>query len=261
MFLGSRYLTFLDKTSSSAWIHSSSNLKPDSPDIRASFVLCVDEQTDYHCRRDSIVLARSRPIVVSWRKIVRGRRFVLLDRDGTLIRERHYLARVEDVELLPATARGLRLLNHVGLGLAVLTNQSGLSRGYFDETTLTAIHTRLTRQLAKEGVSLAGIYVCPHAPGDGCGCRKPQPGLALRAAAELQFDPATSFVIGDKPCDIELGRRLGATTFLVRTGYGSLAEQEGLRADYIVDDLLAAARIILERVKEERIGERLALSG
>jgi len=175
---------------------------------------------------------------------------VLLDRDGTLISERHYLARVEDVELLPATARGLRLLSHVGLGLAVLTNQSGLSRGYFDQTALDAVHDRLRQLLASEGVSLAGIYVCPHAPGDGCDCRKPEPGLAHRAAAELNFDPADAFVIGDKRCDIELGRRLGATTFLVRTGYGSLAEQEGLRADYIVDDLLAAAHIILETMKE-----------
>ncbi|HTU90641.1 MAG TPA: HAD family hydrolase [Gemmataceae bacterium] len=177
------------------------------------------------------------------------RRFVLLDRDGTLIAERHYLSRVEDVELLPAAARGLRLLNQAGLELAVLTNQSGLGRGYFDWAALNAIHEHLTRLLAGEGVSLAGIYVCPHTPDDGCDCRKPQPGLAQLAAAELHFDPAASFVIGDKPCDIELGRRLGAVTFLVRTGYGASWEREGLRADYIVDDVLAAAHIILERMK------------
>ena len=186
---------------------------------------------------------------------------MFLDRDGTLIEERHYLARAEGVTLLPATARGLRLLNDAGLGLAVLTNQSGLSRGYFDAPALNAIHERLRRLLAVEGVRLAGIYVCPHAPGDGCGCRKPKTGLALRAASELKFDPATSFMIGDKPCDIELGRRLGATTFLVRTGYGSRAEREGLRADYIVDDLLAAAHIILESMKGGTPGERPAGSG
>lgn len=177
---------------------------------------------------------------------------MLLDRDGTLIEERHYLARVEDVALLPATGRGLRLLHDAGLGLAVITNQSGLRRGYFDQTALDAIHARLTQLLANEGVSLAGIYVCPHAPADECDCRKPQTGLAYRAAAELQFDPASSLVIGDKPCDIELGRRLNATTFLVRTGYGALAEQEGLRADYIVDDLEEAAHIILELINETK---------
>lgn len=173
------------------------------------------------------------------------RRYVLLDRDGTLIVERNYLSRVEEVELLPASAQGLRSMNDAGLGLAVLTNQSGLARGYFDWDALNAIHARMAQFLANEGVSLSGIFVCPHAPGDGCDCRKPLPGLARRAAAELHFDPADSFVIGDKPCDIELGRCLGATTFLVRTGYGASWEREGLRANYVVDDLLAAAHIIL----------------
>ncbi len=182
---------------------------------------------------------------------VRMRRFVLLDRDGTLIAERHYLARVEDVELLPATARGLRLLSHLGLGLAVLTNQSGLGRGYFDRTALDAIHARLGRLLADEGVSLAGIYVCPHVAEDNCNCRKPRPGLAHGAAAELNFDPTASFVIGDKDCDIELGRRLGATTFLVRTGYGALHERNGTRADYVVDNLLDAAHIIRSLIARE----------
>jgi D-glycero-D-manno-heptose 1,7-bisphosphate phosphatase len=183
---------------------------------------------------------------------VSRRRFVLLDRDGTLIQERNYLVRVEDVELLPGTGRGLRLLSQAGLGLAVLTNQSGLSRGYFDQAALNAVHARLTQLLASEGVLLDGIYVCPHAPDDDCDCRKPKIVLAQRAAAELDFDPAMSFVIGDKPCDIDLGRRLGATTFLVRTGYGSLWEREYPQADFIVDDVLAAALIIQERMKETR---------
>lgn len=178
-----------------------------------------------------------------------ARRFVLLDRDGTLIAERNYLARVEDVELLPGAAQGLRLLHQAGLGLAVLTNQSGLGRGYFDWPALNAVHAHLTQLLADEGVSLDGIYVCPHTPDDDCDCRKPQLGLVQHAAAELHFDPAASFVIGDKPCDIELGRRIGAVTFLVRTGYGALWEREGLPADYIVDDALAAAQIIQEIVK------------
>lgn len=178
-----------------------------------------------------------------------ARRFVLLDRDGTLIAERNYLARVEDVELLPGTAQGLRLLHQASLGLAVLTNQSGLGRGYFDWAALNAVHAHLTQLLASEGVTLDGIYICPHTPDDDCDCRKPQPGLALHAAAELHFDPAASIVIGDKPCDIELGRRLGAVTFLVRTGYGAIWEREGLQADHIVDDMLAAAHIILEKVK------------
>ena len=179
---------------------------------------------------------------------MKTRRFVLLDRDGTLIAERNYLARVEEVELLPTAAQGLRLLQDAGLGLTVLTNQSGLGRGYFDWDTLNAVHARLVQLLADEGVSLDRIYVCPHTPEDECSCRKPQLGLAQRAAAELHFDLTESFVIGDKPCDIELGRRIGALAFLVRTGYGALWERQGLRADYIVDDVLAAAHIILEKI-------------
>jgi D-glycero-D-manno-heptose 1,7-bisphosphate phosphatase len=184
---------------------------------------------------------------------VRMRRFVLLDRDGTLIAERNYLSRVEDVQMLPTTARGLRLLNHLGLGLAMLTNQSGLGRGYFNRAALDAVHSRLNGLLAAEGVTLAGIYVCPHVPEEDCDCRKPCPGLARRAAAELKFDPAAAFVIGDKACDIELGQRLGATTFLVRTGYGARYEREGLQADYVVDDVLAAAHVIRALVSRETI--------
>jgi D-glycero-D-manno-heptose 1,7-bisphosphate phosphatase len=179
-------------------------------------------------------------------------RFVLLDRDGTLIAERNYLARVEEVELLPGTAQGLRLLRQAGLGLAVLTNQSGLGRGYFDWAALNAVHAHLTQLLAGQGVSLDGIYVCPHSPDEECDCRKPQLGLVQRAAAELHFDPAESFVIGDKPCDIELGRQIGAVTFLVRTGYGADWERKGLQADYIVDDVLAAASIILGKIQTAR---------
>jgi D-glycero-D-manno-heptose 1,7-bisphosphate phosphatase len=181
---------------------------------------------------------------------MRTRRFVLLDRDGTLIVERHYLARAEDVELLPGTLPGLRQMNDLGLGLALVTNQSGLKRGYFDQSALDAVHARLTRLLADGGVSLAGIYVCPHIPEDGCDCRKPEVGLVRRAAEELSFDPAASFVVGDKPCDIELGRRVGATTFLVRTGYGARYEKEGLRADHVVEDIAEAARVIASLVRD-----------
>jgi len=182
---------------------------------------------------------------------VKPQRFVLLDRDGTLIAERNYLARVEEMELLPNTLRGLRLLRDLGLGLIVLTNQSGLNRGYFDEAALEEIHAYLRRQLADAGIELAGIYVCPHTPDEGCACRKPEPGLAHRAAAECNFDAEESFVIGDKRCDIELGKRLGATTFLVRTGYGAQCEQEGVRGDYTVADVLGAAQVICDLMRDD----------
>jgi D-glycero-D-manno-heptose 1,7-bisphosphate phosphatase len=173
------------------------------------------------------------------------RRYVLLDRDGTINAERHYLADPDGLALLPNALAGLRRMMELGLGLVVISNQSGVSRGYIEPTALTAIHERLRFLLAEGGVVLDGIYVCPHTDADNCACRKPKPGLVQQAAAQLGFDPGKAFVIGDKACDIDLGRAVGATTLLVRTGYGSqvgAAVEE--HADHIVSDLLSAAQVL-----------------
>ena len=180
------------------------------------------------------------------------RRFAILDRDGTLVVERHYLADPEQVELLPGAAGGLRQLAGMGLGLVVVTNQSGIGRGLFGLAQMQSVHERLRELLKAEGVSLDGIYYCPHLPEDGCECRKPRPGLLNRAASELGFRAAESFVIGDKRCDIELGQSVGATTVLVRTGYGAEIEAEGeVQADHVVDDLIQAA-VVIGRLVERR---------
>ncbi len=172
-------------------------------------------------------------------------RFVLLDRDGTINVEKAYLSSADALELLPNAAAGLRAMLGLGLGLVVLTNQSGIGRGYFSAETVAEIHRALSALLAQEGVALDGIYVCPHAPTDGCPCRKPAPGLAEQAARDLGFRPEESFVIGDKAADVELARRLGATAILVRTGYGREVESSGEAGpDYTADDLLDAARVI-----------------
>lgn len=174
-----------------------------------------------------------------------SKRFVALDRDGTIIKECHYLSDPNLVELLPGAADGLRHLRRLGLGLVVITNQSGLGRGYFDEARLTLIHQRFTDLLRQEGVELDGIYVCPHTPEDGCSCRKPRPGLVQAAAQELDFEPQTCFVIGDNVGDIGLGQRVAAITFLVRTGYGSQVAAAGaVNPDYIVNNLAEAAEVI-----------------
>jgi D-glycero-D-manno-heptose 1,7-bisphosphate phosphatase len=173
------------------------------------------------------------------------RRFVLLDRDGTIIRKHDYLADPCAVELLPGAAEGLRRLRSMGFGLTVISNQSGLGRGLFDSSTLAAIHRRLAEILREEGVSLDGIYFCPHRPEEDCTCRKPRPGLVRQAARELDFDPSECFVVGDNVCDVELGRAIDATTILVRTGYGAeLAGSTAVRPDYVADDLADAARLI-----------------
>jgi D-glycero-D-manno-heptose 1,7-bisphosphate phosphatase len=185
-------------------------------------------------------------------------RFVVLDRDGTIIRERHYLSDPALVELLEGTAEGLRLLREMGLGLVVVTNQSAIGRGFFDESRLQQIHQRLQELLASEGLSLEDIYFCPHTPMDDCNCRKPRTGLLELAAKEHGFNPRDAFVIGDKPCDIELGQRVGATTLLVRTGYGDrVAAENKATPDYVVENVWEAALAIREIIER---GKRIVLN-
>jgi histidinol-phosphate phosphatase family protein len=182
------------------------------------------------------------------------RPFAILDRDGTLIVERHYLSDPAQVELLPGVADGLRRLRDLGVGLMVATNQSAVGRGVFDRERLDQIHRRMEEMLAAEGIRLAGIYVCPHTPDDNCSCRKPLPGLVEQASQELGFDPKNCFAIGDKECDIELGRRTGAATFLVRTGYGArLADAGTVSADYVVNDLAEAAQVVEHLLTRQRM--------
>ncbi|EGB16577.1 histidinol-phosphate phosphatase family protein [Pseudodesulfovibrio mercurii] len=173
------------------------------------------------------------------------KRYVLLDRDGTIIKDKHYLHDPEGVELLPQAAEGLKRLQGMGFGLAVLTNQSGVARGYYDEDAVHACNQRMVDLLAEQGVTIDGVFYCPHQPQDKCNCRKPNPGLMLQAAAELDFDPAHAFMIGDKAADISLGRNTGAATILVRTGKGAAQEAKcGPLADHVCDDLFAAALYI-----------------
>ena len=142
------------------------------------------------------------------------RRFVMLDRDGTIIAERDYLADPAGVELLPGALAGLRRLQGAGFGLVVLTNQSGVARGYVSEARLAEIHARMRDLLAAGDVALDGVYHCPHAPEANCACRKPATGLALAAAAEHGFDPAFGAQADLHRHDVAFGRR---TNFLVQT--------------------------------------------
>ena len=178
------------------------------------------------------------------------KRFVALDVDGTIIVELEYLSDPDRVQLLPGAAAGLRQLSELGLGLVAVSNQSGIGRGYYDEECLDLIHSRMSELLEVEGVRLDGIYFCPHIPGDGCRCRKPEPGLLELAGRELNFDPRACLVIGDKASDIGLGQRLGATSLLVRTGYGGELEKKGTVApDHTVDGLVEAAEVIQQQIK------------
>ena len=163
-------------------------------------------------------------------------RYALLDRDGTIIVEKHYLKSVDELELLPHAIEGLRALAAQGYGLIVVSNQSGIGRGLVTVEQVEAIHAELKRRLSAGGVEIAAFYYCPHAPQDGCECRKPKTGMARQAMADFGFDPEKSLVIGDKASDIEFGRAIGARTVLVRTGYGHQHEAAA-RPDVIADDL------------------------
>jgi len=180
-----------------------------------------------------------------------SRRFVLVDRDGTINEELapEYVLEPGQLRLIPGSAAALRELRRLGLGIVVVTNQSPVGRGWITLGQLDAIHARLSELLAVEGASVDGYYVCPHGPDDGCDCRKPGPALGLRAAEEHGFDPAAAFVVGDHRGDVEMGRRLGARTFLVRTGHGpEELERAEPFADHIVEDLAEAATIIRDEV-------------
>ena len=162
---------------------------------------------------------------------------IFLDRDGTINEEIGYMDRLEKLRLIPGAAEAIRLINAGGMKAVVVTNQSGVARGIFTESFVAEIHARLGEMLRAEGASLDGIYFCPHHPtegrGDylrGCECRKPAPGLLLRAAAELRLDLSHSWMIGDTLKDIEAGGWAGAQGILVRTGYGEEAAAE-LRRD------------------------------
>jgi D-glycero-D-manno-heptose 1,7-bisphosphate phosphatase len=176
-----------------------------------------------------------------------GNRFVFLDRDGTIIVEKHYLANPDEVELLPGAVDGLREMSSLGLGLIVVTNQSGVGLGYFNLDTVDAINRKLSVMLSAAGITLDGIYFCPHRPSDSCQCRKPLTGMIEEARKDLTFDPKKCFMIGDKPSDIEFGRNVGAVTFLTRTGYGASTDPAAPGQsvpDFVVADLNEAAQII-----------------
>lgn len=171
-------------------------------------------------------------------------RLVLLDRDGTINVDRHYLSASEQLELLPRAAEGIRAMRFLGLKVMVITNQSGVGRGYFSLKALEQIHQDLQMMLGRQGATLDAIYFCPHGPADGCACRKPAPGLAYRAAEDFQADLSEAFVIGDRLSDIEMGRRVRAMTILVKPG-GTVGSAEA-QPNHIASDLFEAARWIGE---------------
>lgn len=179
------------------------------------------------------------------------RRAIFLDRDGTINVEKEYLHRSEEFEFIPGAPEAVGILKDAGYLVVVVTNQSGVARGYYAEADVERLHCHMDELLAAYGTSIDGYYFCPHHPEKGldgyltdCNCRKPLPGMLLQAASELDIDLSASWMIGDKLADMEAGRGAGCATALVLTGYG--AEQVPLLPEGVpvYADLLAAARAI-----------------
>ena len=175
---------------------------------------------------------------------------VFLDRDGTLIEERDYLHRVEDVVILPGTAAALLRLQQAGFQLFIVSNQSGVGRGYFTMKDVEQVNGHLVTELARENVHIKKVYVAPEAPGVPSHGRKPSPQFLFDARDEFGLELAQSYIIGDKLIDLQCGWNAGVRrSILVRTGYGAELEREGfsqLTRALVVDNLPAAAEWILK---------------
>jgi len=184
---------------------------------------------------------------------------VFLDRDGTINEEVGYVNHLRRFVLLPRVGEAIRLLNRRGLKTVVVTNQSGVARGYFPESLIHLVHQRMEELLGQEGAHLDGIYYCPHHPDAGsppyrqkCRCRKPDTGLVDEATRSLDLDCSKSYMIGDRGPDLEFARRIGAKGILVLTGYGRgeweyCRDQWNAEPDYVAQDLYEAVQWILRQ--------------
>lgn len=179
------------------------------------------------------------------------RKAAFLDRDGTIAEEVGYLNHLSRFQIYPFAAQAIRRLNEAGVPVVVVTNQAGVSRGFFPEEFVHQVHERMIGELAAAGARIDAIYYCPHSREDDCNCRKPRTGLLERAAAEHGLALEGSFLVSDRYADVAMGQSVGCHSILVMTGYGrgdyewhhaSWARQP----DSVVENLLAAADVILD---------------
>lgn len=187
---------------------------------------------------------------------------VFLDRDGTINEEMGYINHVSRFKIFKFVPEAIKILNNAGYLVIVVTNQSGLARGYFDENLINMLHASLLKKVQKESAKIDAIYFCPHHPTEGiqkyrinCDCRKPKPGMIKQAQKEFDISLNKSIMIGDRYKDVEFGKQLGLKTIMVLTGYG-LGEYTFQRhlwneqPDLVCNNLLEAAQIIKSDLPE-----------
>ncbi len=178
---------------------------------------------------------------------------VFFDRDGTINEEVGYLSSLDQLAIYPVSYEAVRRVNEAGMKAVVITNQSGVARGFFPEAFLDVLHRRMRELLAEEGAFIDGFYYCPHHPTEGsdtyrrkCNCRKPEIGMLTAAAQELDIDLERSYLIGDHASDMEAARRASAKGIMVRTGHGEVEiVKAGHLANFIAADVLEAVQWIM----------------
>ena len=183
-------------------------------------------------------------------------RAVFLDRDGVITQDPpHYAHRIDQLKLIQKSAEAIKLLNENGFKVVVVSNQSGVARGYYQEKDVDSFNGAMKKELEERGAYIDAIYYCPHYPEAEieayrlvCDCRKPEPGMLKRAEKDLNLDLKPSFLVGDKMSDIEAGYRTGCKTILVLTGHGSDEVKKNanmnIKPNYISKDLYAASQLI-----------------
>jgi D-glycero-D-manno-heptose 1,7-bisphosphate phosphatase len=182
------------------------------------------------------------------------RHAVFLDRDGTIAEEVGYANHISRFVVYPFAAAAIKKLNDAGLPVIVVTNQSGVARGFFPESLVVEMHEKMAENLAAGGAHVDGMYYCPHIRDDGCSCRKPLPGMLEQAAREHDLEVRGSVLVSDRYNDIQMGHDSGCRTILVLSGYGR-GEYQWNRAkwprqpDHVIENLAGAVEVILKEMR------------
>ena len=188
-----------------------------------------------------------------------GNKAVFIDRDGTINKNVEYLDNPNEFQMYPGVAEGIKTLKDSGFKIIVITNQSGIARGFFTEDTLIQIHDRMKQELSEKGATIDAIYYCPHHPNDNCSCRKPKTYLFEKAIKDFDIDTSQSFVIGDRMLDVEAGNKIGCKTILIperKEQVKKEMEESEIEPDFIGNNFESGVEWILKDNKVDRNTER-----
>lgn len=171
---------------------------------------------------------------------------IFLDRDGVINIDKEYVHKIKDFELIPKTIDALKIMQDSGYVLIIITNQSGIGRGYYTEKNFQDLNKHMLELFLSKGIKILNVYYCPHSPDEGCSCRKPSTDFIKEAEKEFKIELKKSYVIGDKTSDIEMGKNAGCKTILVKTGKAGEDGRHDVKPDFIAKDLYVAAKLICE---------------